>query len=185
MTPQQRSSIRTVARSALDVGVADLRRAPGSRHAIRLEVTAGDLDRDRIANADVEVLPTESIVIELTLDSSPGHIDATGTLATAWVGHCRRCLNEVGGTLDVDIDERFAVRPELHPDHDAFPIVDDHIDLAPMVAEALLISLPMLPLCREDCPGPDPEAHPIVVADTLEVPSDPRWAALDELRGGS
>lgn len=97
----------------------------------------------------------------------------------------RRCLSEVSGSLEVDVDERFAVRPELHPEHDAFPIVDDHIDLAPMVAESLLISLPMLPLCRPDCPGPDPDAHPIAIVEAGDVAmprSDPRWAALDELR---
>jgi uncharacterized protein len=44
-------------------------------------------------------------------------------------------------------------------------------------------------LCREDCTGPDPDAHPVTtVPDAAEssddeVPpsGDPRWAALDAL----
>lgn len=151
--------------------------------SVHLELTVSDLDRERIGNADVELPLTEPLVAELALDSSPGHLDVTGSLVTSWIGYCRRCLTEVAGPLEVGVDERFAVRPELHPDHDAYPIVDDQIDLAPMIAESLLISLPMLPLCRRDCPGPDPEAHPIVVTDAVDPPGDSRWAALDELRG--
>jgi len=171
-----------VASGPLQLGVADLRRAPGTHRSIHLELIIGDLGRDRIGNADVELPVAEPLTAELALDSSPGHLDVTGTLLTTWSGHCRRCLDVVAGTLEVDVDERFAVRPELHSDHDAFPIIDDHIDLAPMMIESLLVSLPLLPLCRPDCPGPDPDAHPITVAAEVEPTTDPRWAALDELR---
>jgi uncharacterized protein len=46
----------------------------------------------------------------------------------------------------------------------------------------------MAPLCSEDCPGPDPESHPVAVEEdgdramAAARPADPRWAALDELR---
>jgi uncharacterized protein len=60
---------------------------------------------------------------------------------------------------------------------------DDLIDLEPVVRDAVVLTLPLLPLCQEDCPGlcvqcgarlvEDPEhSHPDV---------DPRWAALEAL----
>jgi uncharacterized protein len=50
-----------------------------------------------------------------------------------------------------------------------------------VVREALALALPLAPVCREDCPGPDPEANPVVTDD--EAPAgDPRWSALDALR---
>lgn len=77
-----------MARSPLDIGVADLRRAPGSRNAVLVEVVVADLGRDGIASADAELAATEPVRIELTLDSSPGYIDASGSLTTSWTGHC-------------------------------------------------------------------------------------------------
>ena len=52
--------------------------------------------------------------------------------------------------------------------------------------ELALLSLPLAPLCREDCVGPDIDRFPTGPADdpdedTAEPPRDPRWAALDAL----
>lgn len=69
----------------------------------------------------------------------------------------------------------------------------DSIDLGPVVHDATVLALPLAPLCRPDCAGPDPEQFPVRtpgpddgVADgedeAAERPIDPRWAALEQLR---
>jgi uncharacterized metal-binding protein YceD (DUF177 family) len=40
--------------------------------------------------------------------------------------------------------------------------------------------LPLAPLCAPDCPGPEPDRHPLAT-DEDDGP-DPRWSALKELR---
>jgi uncharacterized protein len=68
---------------------------------------------------------------------------------------------------------------------ETFPLVGEQVDLAPMLREALALGLPLAPLCADDCAGPAPEAHPVRVPDDAAGdarPTDPRWAALDELR---
>ena len=61
------------------------------------------------------------------------------------------------------------------------------IDLEPVVRDAVLLSLPLAPLCADDCPGP-PGALPgrVEPPTTRDEPArtagDPRWAALDDLR---
>jgi uncharacterized protein len=127
------------------------------------------------------------IDLHLVLESIPGGIATTGTITAPWTGSCRRCLDPVGGTLLVPIDEVFAVE---HVDGETYPLGQETIDLEPLVHESVLLSLPMGPLCREDCRGPDPEAFPVEVEHDPSVeadepedrPLDPRWAALDVLR---
>lgn len=58
----------------------------------------------------------------------------------------------------------------------------DFVDLGPVVHDAVVLALPLAPLCREDCPGPDPAHFPVVTADPSAPPPDPRWSALAELR---
>ena len=54
--------------------------------------------------------------------------------------------------------------------------------------DAVLLALPLSPLCVEDCAGPDPERFPAVgvaesegEASSDKLPVDPRGAALDVL----
>ena len=60
----------------------------------------------------------------------------------------------------------------------------DLVDLAPLVHDAILLDLPLAPLCREDCRGLCPHCG-IDRNDAscdCQVPINPRWATLDELR---
>jgi uncharacterized protein len=49
-----------------------------------------------------------------------------------------------------------------------------------MVRDAVLLSLPLAPLCDAACPGPEPDAHPLLTEPPEAV--DDRWAALRELK---
>jgi uncharacterized protein len=80
------------------------------------------------------------------------------------------------------VHERFGDAPIA--EDELYPIVDDTIDLGPLVRDAIVLELPMAPLCREDCRGLCPQCG----ADRNEgdcscaAPKDPRWANLDVLR---
>jgi len=103
-----------------------------------------------------------------------------------WVGVCRRCAEPVEGELTIHVQERFADAPLSGPsDEDLYPIApDDTIDLGPMARDAIVLELPMAPLCRDDCKGLCPQCG----ANRNEgdcgcvAPRDPRWANLDVLR---
>jgi uncharacterized protein len=84
----------------------------------------------------------------------------------------------VEGELALDVQEVFERDPD--PDAETYRLDGDRIDLEPMLRDALLLALPLAPLCDEACPGPDPEAHPVGTGDD-EPAADPRWSALDSL----
>jgi uncharacterized protein len=167
------------------VHVARLRRAPGatSREVRRGPVVlAGPLD-------ELGIDPGRSVVplgaeaeCDITLRPFSGGIDAIGTVRAPWVGICRRCTVPVSGELTIAVSERFGSPPIA--EDELYPIVDDTIDLGPLVRDAIVLELPMAPLCREDCRGLCPQCG----ADRNEsdcscvVLPDPRWANLDVLR---
>jgi uncharacterized protein len=60
----------------------------------------------------------------------------------------------------------------------------DLIDLEPALRDAVVLTLPTNPLCREDCPGlcPDCGVHwDDLPADHSHEQIDPRWAGLSQL----
>lgn len=176
----------------LVVNVADLRRRLGQRRDEPVELT---LERLNVVGSWTA---PEPVVGAVTVESIERGVSVIGQVRFTWEGECRRCLDLTTGSLDVDILEIFQ-EADSSPDRtgpapdddgdDIRPLVGDQVDLVPVVRDAVLLSLPLAPLCRQDCAGPDPDRYPAVTADELieqrveeaaDIP-DPRWAALDEL----
>ncbi|MBU6330067.1 MAG: DUF177 domain-containing protein [Acidobacteria bacterium] len=169
----------------LVIGIADLRRRPGSRRHVEREVVLGGLG---ITTASVP--EGAEIGVDLELETMLPGLVATGTITVPWVGECRRCLGAVRAETIVEIREIF----DPHPvEGETYPLGEDLVDLEPMVRDAVLLALPLAPLCGPDCLGPAPDMFPTGPAehsgeagegagDGGGAPRpDPRWAALAEL----
>ncbi len=162
--------------------VAALRRRPGTREPFSVEVPLDDL-----ATSAAAVDPDDPVAADLLLESIADGVVVCGTVAFRWRGACRRCLEEVVAREEVEVREVFEPDPV---EGETWPLGAEHLDLEPVVREAVLVNLPLAPLCSEGCRGPAPDAFPATVAsgdedvgsDTGEGRGrDPRWAALDEL----
>ena len=79
------------------------------------------------------------------------------------------------------VDELF----EPHPlEGETYQLDDDVIDLEPLVRDALLLELPLAPLCAPDCAGLCPTCgvnHNLTRCECVTTEIDPRWAALRSL----
>ena len=69
-------------------------------------------------------------------------------------------------------------------DEEAYPLTGDELDLEPLARDAVLLELPLAPLCAEDCQGLCPTCGANRNTETVRLrpAADPRWAALDALR---
>lgn len=159
----------------LSVDVSQIRRRPGRRRAVTGAVHIDDLALSTLG------VPDGRVEVDLELEAVGDEIVVTGSVQAPWQGPCRRCLEPVDGTADLRIREICEARPT---EGETYPIVDDRVDLEPVVREAVLLALPSVPLCDDGCLGPAPDEFPALgAARDDEVPAgrDPRWAALDEL----
>jgi uncharacterized protein len=161
------------------IPVADLVNRPGAR---RHDVVEGRL-AEQLTVVDSSVPAGSPVVVDVVLEWVSDGMLATGTVSAPWVGACRRCLGPVGGQLDVEFRELFE---RDHRDGESYRLGHDQLDLEPLAREALALALPLAPLCRDDCRGLCVTCGADLNAGdcgcTAEA-SDPRWAALDELRG--
>ena len=166
--------------SALRIDVADLLTHPGARRALHLEAAVPGLGT---AVARIN----EPVTLDLVLERVPDGIVARGAVEARWEGECSTCLRDVAADLTVGVAELYESHPELG---ETYPIEGHEIDLEQLVRDALLLELPLAPVCaRDDCapvavPGVLIGSTDVVTADTDtldELPADPRWAALSEL----
>jgi uncharacterized protein len=166
-----------MASSALVLSITDLRHHPGTRKPYQREVVL-----DGLATSALRVPDGAAVQVDLQVEAQGNDIIATGTITAPWEGDCRRCLDPATGEVVVPVQESFQPKPV---DGETYPITGHNIDLEPLIREAVLPNLPLAPLCREDCPGPVPEAwvgEGDGDADAAEPALDPRWAALDALK---
>ena len=132
---------------------------------------------------ETDVFPEAIVHVKLRLESFSGGIRVRGRVEAPWHGVCRRCSAPVLGITDVAVNERFVDNPD-ESDELSYPIEHGFVDLAPLVHDAILLDLPLAPLCREDCKGLCPFCGIDRNEETCEcqAPIDSRWATLDGLR---
>jgi uncharacterized protein len=161
----------------LVVGVADLLVRPGRTREEHLEAVLAGLEV-----LGSHVVEGEPVTLDLELQALNEGVVAKGEVSAPWTGECRRCLTQVDEVLHAEVMEIFEEEPV---EGETRKLDHDRIDLEPVAREAVLLELPLAPLCREDCAGLCSECgadrNTVDCGHGLEVVDD-RWAALGDLK---
>ncbi len=181
-----------VARLLRRDNIAELKRRPTDRPegiTVNETVIAAGLE---VSTAEI---PEQSEVqIHAELRPTMRGIDAAMQISSRWEGECRRCLDVVSEEISLNSTVSFLPDIDSHgqvsaDEADAYPIVADRIDLGVVLREELMLSLPLSPLCGDECTGADPERFPTLAGKTDSEGGDdddddgidPRWAGLSAL----
>ena len=139
-----------------------------------------------IGVALIGVPPGADIDLDLRLESVMEGVLVSGVATVPLAGECGRCLEAVSDELTVDLQELFAY-PESEStgdDEDLARMEGDLLDLEPVLRDAVVLALPLTPLCRPDCGGLCTECGERLddlPEDHGHGAPDPRWAALQGL----
>jgi uncharacterized protein len=176
--PHTRPRSRLDPRGPLVADTRDLGRRPGSLRHWRRTVPAPP----GLALELVRVPASAEVSLDLRLEAVSDGVYVSGTAAAPIAGECGRCLSAVTGTVTADLQELYSYAD--HGDGDTGTLEGDLIDLEPAVRDAIVLALPLTPLCRDDCPGLCPDCG-AVLGGTEPHPrhprTDARWAALSAL----
>ena len=163
------------------IPVFDLMHRPGEMREKGLDVIVPE----GFGNAVIGVRDGAELTIDAQLESLHDGILVSGEARTVAEGECVRCLIDVSIVLEVEFQELFAYSFDEAFD---YTVHDDHVDLEPIVRDAVVLSLPFQPVCQEDCLGLCPECGVRLLDNPgheHEAPIDPRWAALAGLEAPS
>ena len=163
----------------------------------------------------VRVPDGADMTLEVRFEAVTEGVLATGTVTAPLAGECARCLAPLTSSVTASFQELYLYQDERphgpagrepagrgahdrhdrrhRSDHDEPEERDDEqlyldgdlLDLEPMLRDAIVLALPMSPLCRDDCPGLCIECG-VPLADAgpdhrHDEATDPRWARLKQL----
>ncbi|MEU3249462.1 YceD family protein [Streptomyces sp. NPDC006997] len=189
------SNARLDHRNPLVFDTHELGRRPGALQRLSRTV---DAPKDLGLQDVIGVPEGAPVELDLRLESVMEGVLVTGTARAHAEGECVRCLEPVQQELEAEFQEMFSYpdaddrgRVKAEPaddaeeDEDRLFIEDGLFDLEPVLRDAVVLALPMQPVCREDCPGlcaecgarllDDPDHH----HDAVDI----RWAALQGIAG--
>ena len=161
------------------VPVFDLMHRPGEMREIEIDAS----EPEGYGNAVIGIRQGTNVHVDVRLESLHDGILVSGEVDTVAEGECVRCLIDVKVSVEVEFQELFAYSFDEAFD---YTVHDDHVDLEPLVRDAVVLSLPFQPVCQEDCLGLCPECGVRLLDNPgheHEAPVDPRWAALAGLEG--
>ncbi|MDV8020746.1 DUF177 domain-containing protein [Rhodococcus sp. IEGM 1330] len=180
MPPPKRTT-----RPELDNGfvldILNLGRRPGSTNAIERTVPAPS----RIGLDAIAIEAGVPVSLDLQLQAVSEGVLVTGSVRAVTAGECTRCLDPVSGNVDVYLTELFAypnsITEETTDADEIHRIVDDLIDLEPVIVDAVGLELPLHPVCSDECEGLCSECGVrLAIAESGHSHDtiDPRWAGL-------
>ena len=127
--------------------------------------------------------------LDVRLSRSGTDVVAHGRLQFDLVAPCARCLEPTAVPIDEELSflmvpaartktpeiEEYEFAPE---EADVVPFDGENVVLDDVVRDELVLQIPMIPLCSEDCPGMSARSIPDAASEVPEESLDPRLLPL-------
>jgi len=167
--------------AAFVLDVRSLGRRPGTMKELRRTAVAAD----RLGLEMIALPEGAEVELDLRLQAVSEGVLVTGTVTAPTAGECSRCLEPFTDSQELYLTELFAypdsATEQTTEDDEVYRLVDDTVDLEPVIIDQLGLELPLQPLCTPDCAGLCPECGvrmAIAGSDHGHEILDPRWAGL-------
>jgi uncharacterized protein len=144
------------------------------------------------AQGEYRIAEPVSLAFDIHKDKDQFHL--VGDVKTTLELPCSRCLEPFRRPVDSHFDLRYQPKSENTGDGEREIEEDDlttafyeneEIDLGQLMEEQFYLSLPMKPLCTDECKGLCPQCGTNLNRETCDCKrdwEDPRFAALRELK---
>ncbi len=166
----------------------------------RFSPKTADLPEDAVdLPADLEI-PEDGILVEGEIYSVGGYLRLTAQVTAEYIVPCARCLDPIRETMEFDMERTIrsgaAVEVTFSDDDDEWDGVledvlylsDSHVCADADILEQIVLELPMVSLCSDDCRGLCPHCGKKIAdgcgcaaKEAAKKTIDPRMAKLQTL----
>jgi uncharacterized protein len=171
-------------RSAFVFDMRALGQNPGEFKDEKLTANAPD----GVGSGLVLVPAGADVALDLRFEAVSEGVLVTGSAVAPLAGECARCLDPLTTSIEVSFQELYRYLPDPGEDKDDGEerfLDGDLLDLEPAFRDAVVLALPLSPLCQDDCAGLCVECGAKLAEVGPDhghgVKVDPRWELLTKL----
>ncbi len=170
--------------SPFRIHVRDLVRRPGTHREFHKVIELTEAFGTEMIGIPAGATSKLDIQCEVVTDG----MWVSGSFTGVAAGECSRCLEPVSFDVDVPVQGMFTYPDASFGEDDAsddvYDFDGDAIELEGVVRDAVVTSLPFIPLCDPDCPGLCDQCGARLAddADHAHEILDPRWSALQSVK---
>ena len=173
----------------------------------------GEVTAEELGLTEADAVLRGPLAVSLDLMRADDMIAVTGVVEGTVVRQCVRCIKEYNDALAFSVHAAFAregkqakgairqtkaveprkgrsasanAEPEVEEEvegDDRYFYQGDHVELAPMLREHIILGSPMQPLCRVDCAGLCARCGEDLNEGPCQCPSEPPMTAIRVTRG--
>ncbi|MBQ8401874.1 MAG: DUF177 domain-containing protein [Clostridia bacterium] len=166
----------------------------------RFSPDTADVSDDSVILPEDLTIPEDGILVEGEIYSVGGYLRLTAHVTADYVTPCARCLDPIEETMEFDLERTVrsgnAVEVSEYDDdeewdgvlEDVLYLTDSHVCPDGDILEQILLEIPMVSLCSDDCEGLCPHCgHKIAdgcdcaAREAAKKTIDPRMAKLQVL----
>jgi len=139
-------------RSAFVFDMRALGKHPGEFRDEKLTASAPD----GVGSGLVLVPAGADVALDLRFEAVSEGVLVTGSAVAPLAGECARCLDPLTTSIEVSFQELYRYLPDPGEDKDDGEerfLDGDFLDLEPAFRDAVVLALPLSPLCKDDCRG--------------------------------
>ena len=139
-------------RSAFVFDMRALGKHPGEFRDEKLTASAPD----GVGSGLVLVPAGADVALDLRFEAVSEGVLVTGSAVAPLAGECARCLDPLTTSIEVSFQELYRYLPDPGEDKDDGEerfLEGDLLDLEPAFRDAVVLALPLSPLCKDDCRG--------------------------------
>jgi uncharacterized protein len=139
-------------RSSFVFDMRALGKHPGEFKDEKLTVSAPD----GVGSGLVLVPAGADVALDLRFEAVSEGVLVTCSAVAPLAGECARCLDPLTTSIEVSFQDLYRYLPDPGEDKDDGEerfLNGDLLDLEPAFRDAVVLALPLSPLCKDDCPG--------------------------------
>ena len=164
--------------SPFKVNLHELPRRVGEHKSYSLNFPAPEA----IGNPLLEIPAGESLEISFEAESVADGVLISGSVRSHAKGECGRCLEKISEDINQKFQELFFYENRIEEsDDDLFVMDGDFADIETPIRDAVVLAMPINPLCKADCKGLCSECGEkleLLEPGHMHEKIDPRWSGL-------
>lgn len=133
----------------MNIKISDILRADGTSLSVNINEPLAGFDE-----LETGFSLTDAVSFKGNITNFSGILKLEGQVKAKYIARCYRCLNEISGSMEINITENFVTEDRAQQNGaESYTYEGNYVALDKVFKDNIVLNLPMTLVCEEGCKG--------------------------------